>query len=90
MSCDDPVFVQKQKRSRMHENRINFSGGSGVRIHLPMQETEETQIQSLGLENPLKEEMATHSSMYLYNIMDRTACWAVHGVIEGCKESHTT
>ena len=28
-----------------------------------MQETEETQIQSLGQEDPLEEEMATHSSI---------------------------
>ena len=28
-----------------------------------MQEMQETQIQSLGLEDPLEEEMATHSSI---------------------------
>ena len=28
-----------------------------------MQETQETQIQSLGLEDPLEKEMATHSSI---------------------------
>ena len=33
---------------------------SGEKIHLPMQET---QVQSLGLEDPLEEEMATHSSI---------------------------
>ena len=33
------------------------------RIHLPMQETQETQIQSLGWENTLEEEVATHSSI---------------------------
>ena len=29
---------------------------------LAMQETQETQVQSLGWEDPLEEEMATHSS----------------------------
>ena len=33
------------------------------RIHLPMQETQEMRVRSLGLEDPLKEEMATHSSI---------------------------
>ena len=29
----------------------------------PMQETEETRVQALGQEDPLEEEMATHSSI---------------------------
>ena len=33
------------------------------RIHLPMQETQETRVQSLGQEDLLEEEMATHSSI---------------------------
>ena len=28
--------------------------------HLPMQETQETQVQSLSQENPLEKEMVTH------------------------------
>ena len=44
-----------------------------------MQETQETQIQPLGWEDPLEEEMATHSSNL--NPMDRGAWQAtVHGV----------
>ena len=39
------------------------------------QETQETWVRSLGLEDPLEEEMATHSCM------ERGAWWAtVHGV----------
>ena len=39
-----------------------------LRIHLPMQEM---QIQSLGLEDPLEKEMATHSSILAWkNLMD--------------------
>ena len=33
-----------------------------VRILLPMQGTQETRVQSLGRENPLEKEMATHCS----------------------------
>ena len=47
-----------------------------------MQETQETQVQSLGWRDPLEKEMATHSSIScLENPMDRGAWWAtVHGV----------
>ena len=41
---------------------------------LPMQETQETWVQSLGQEDPLEEEMATHSSILAWRItMDRGA-----------------
>ena len=36
---------------------------SGKRIHLPMQETQETQVGLLGQEGPLEKGMATHSSI---------------------------
>ena len=47
------------------------------------------QIRSLGQENPLEKEMATHSSILAWgNPMDRGAWWAtVHRVT---KESDTT
>ena len=42
----------------------------------------EIQVQSLGWEDPLEKEVATHSSILAReNPMDRGACWAtVHGV----------
>ena len=46
---------------------------------------QETWVQSLGQEDPLKKGMATHSSQYscLQNSMDRGAWWAiVYGVAE--------
>ena len=48
--------------------------------HLPS--VPETQVQSLGWEDPLEKEMATHSSILgLENLMDSRAWWAaVHGV----------
>ena len=47
-----------------------------------MQEMQETQVQSLGWEDPLEKDMATHSSILASRIlaMDRGAWWAtVHG-----------
>ena len=42
---------------------------------------QETLVQSLGQEDPLEKEMATHSVFLLGNPMDRGAWWAtVHGV----------
>ena len=38
------------------------------RIHLPTQEMEEMQVQSLGWEDPLEEEMATYSSILAWEI----------------------
>ena len=35
----------------------------GNEIHLPTQEPQEIQVQFLGREDPLEEEMATHSSI---------------------------
>ena len=37
-------------------------------IHLPMQETQETWARSLGWEDPLEKEMATHSSIFAWKI----------------------
>ena len=42
-----------------------------------MQEMPETQVWSMGWEDPLEEEMATHSSSCLENPMDRGAWWAI-------------
>ena len=43
---------------------------------------QETQVQSLGWEDPVEKEMVTHSSILaLENSMDRRAWWAtIHGV----------
>ena len=38
------------------------------RIHLPMQETQETQVQSLEQEGSLEKEMATHFSTLAWKI----------------------
>ena len=38
------------------------------RIHLPVQEIQETRARSLSLEDPLDKEMATHSSILAWRI----------------------
>ena len=43
--------------------RREATGGSVVKNQPAMQETHETQVQSLGREDPLKKEMATHSTI---------------------------
>ena len=51
-----------------------------------MQETQETWVQSLGQEDPLEKEMATHSSILAHgqrSLVGYSPWW-------GCKESDTT
>ena len=43
-------------------------GGLVKRIHLPMQEMQETWVPSLGQEDPLEEEMVIHSSILAWKI----------------------
>ena len=38
------------------------------RIHLPTQEMQERRVRSLGWQDPLEEEMATHSSVLAWKI----------------------
>jgi len=44
---------------------LGFPSGAVVRYHLPMQET---RVQSLGQEDPLEKEIATHSSILAWEI----------------------
>ena len=66
---------------------MGFPGGLVVK-NLSVQEMQETQVQSLGGEDPLEKEMATHSN---------TLAWRIHGQKRlvgyspwGHKESDTT
>ena len=47
---------------------MGFSGGPVVKNLSAMQETWETWVQSLSLEDPLEEEMATHFSVSAWEI----------------------
>ena len=56
------------KRLSSSSSSINyggFPGGVVVKnpIHLPVQETQETTVRSLGQEDPLEEDTATHSDI---------------------------
>ena len=44
---------------------LGFPSGAVVKHHLPMQET---RVQSLGQEDPLEKEIATHSSILAWEI----------------------
>ena len=46
----------------------SISGGTVVRIHLPMKEMQQTKVRSLGWEDPLEEGTATHSSVLAWKI----------------------
>ena len=47
---------------------MGFPSGSVVKNPLAMQEMQETRVRSLGAEDPLKEGMATHSSILAWRI----------------------
>ena len=47
---------------------LDFPGGSVVKNLPAMQETQEIQVWSLGREDPLEEEMTTHSSFLTWKI----------------------
>ena len=80
--------------SEIESHLVNFPGGSDVKESTCMQET---WVQSLGWEDPLKEGMATHSSILAWKIpMDKGTCWAtVHVVakrqmqLSSCTHTHT-
>ena len=47
---------------------LSFLGGSVVKNPPTVQELQETQLQSLGQEDPLEAEMVTHSSILAWEI----------------------
>ena len=57
-----------------------------VKACLPMQETQETQVQSSSWQDALEKEMATHSSILAWEIP-----WSLAGCSPwGCRESDET
>ena len=68
---------------------MGFPGGSDSKNPPAIRET---WVQSLGQEDPLEEETATHSSIPAWRIpMDREAWWAtVHGATESLDSTENT
>ena len=58
---------------------------SGKKIHLPVQETQQIQVQSPGQEDPLEEEMLAHSSILAWKIPWTEEPGGLQFI--GCKES---
>ncbi|XP_065770571.1 sec1 family domain-containing protein 2 isoform X1 [Muntiacus reevesi] len=54
------VFCEESELSPLLQK---ITGGAGVKTHLPMQEMQKMQVRSLGQEDPLEEEMTTHSNI---------------------------
>ena len=63
---------------------LGFPGSSMVKIPPAMQEPQEKQIQSLGEEDPLEKEMASHSSVLTWRIPMERGAWrtTVHGAVK--------
>ena len=59
------VFALKSPRISLVIPKLS---GASLGIHLPLQETQETQVWSLGQEDPLEKEIATHSSIIAWKI----------------------
>ena len=66
-----PLFSSGCRRKpeyKMRALRRGFPGGAVVKSCLPVQEAPETQVRSLGQEDPLEEELATRSTILAWEI----------------------
>ena len=64
-----------------------FPNSSGVKNPLAIQKIRETRVLSLGPENTLEEEMATHSSILAWDISRTEESGGLQSSPWGCKES---
>ena len=62
------VYGVAQSRTRLKRLSSSSSSASGEE---PVQETSETWVRSLGQEDPLEEEMATHSNILAWSLSER-------------------
>ena len=67
---------------------MGFPGGAVVKNLPAVQEAQETHVQSLGREDPLEEEMATHSRILAWRIPWRGGPGGLQSI--GSQESDTT
>ena len=76
-------LISSMDKDANFPTKRGFPGGSVVKNLPAMQKLQETQVQSLGWEDPLEEGMATHSSILAWRIPCRGAWWTtVHRVAE--------
>ena len=72
-STCSPVFIAAlSARATVDSAAVNTEvsvSGTVVKNRLPVQETQETWVRSLGQEDPLEEEMAIHSSIFAWRIL---------------------
>ena len=61
-------ILQDRSMNNALEGGQGWLGAAVVRNHLPVQKTQEKCVGSLGEEDPLEEEMATHSSILAQEI----------------------
>ena len=72
--------MEGKHSSNGHE--MSFLSGSAVKNLPAVQEMLETQVQSLSQEDPLEEEMASHSSILAWKKIPLSVRWAtVHRVV---------
>ena len=66
----DAELDMSEQLSRLPKKRaiVGFSGGSVVKNLSAAQDGKETQVRSLGQEDPLEKGMATHSSILVWRI----------------------
>ena len=67
-----------------NKERNSFPGGSVVKNPPSMQETQQTRVRSLGQKDPLEKKMATHSSIFAWEIS-----WTEEPGVHGVAKSHT-
>ena len=63
-----PLGVEENQSTRRRALRRGFPGGAVGRSGLPVQEAWETQVRSVGQEDPLEEEVATRSTLVAWEI----------------------
>ena len=82
--CIEPVLHNSNERASQLVLVVKKK-----KAHLPVQETSEIQVQSLSWEDPLEEEMATHSNILVWRIpcTEEPGRATVHSIP---KESDTT
>ena len=63
MHIDIHIYAQTWINRAIYKMYVGFPSGSALKNSPAMQERQEIQVQSLGWEDSLEEEMATHSSI---------------------------